>query len=403
METQGNEVASFATPILDLESPYPKPSIPPWLYGSLIALIVALGTVFVQVFADSVPIWVSKTIELLTTASLGSDSSDNLYVFFLLLVPAIAIHESGHALVAIAMGFKVVALKIGPFIIFGRRRLSHQPEASGFVAIELDVIRRIRKRYLWVVAAGPLANVMTGAILDVLAPHFSGILNTLCRQGATVSWLLACLSLIPSSSLALASDGYKIRLLLEGGRRYKQWLASRAIADAIIKGKGADDVRKTWLRRCASADRDTPMSYVAKIVLFAKACESKDVDAAAGHLEHILQGMYRGSERNRDKWALESAVFQAWYKRDLAKASAWHKRIQAPSNINQTDQARFNIAYHSCEGNFSKALECWEIGYKLVDGLSSSRKAKSLQSWTEWRKEIEERALECAQVETASQ
>ena len=338
-------------------------------------------------------------LEFLGTAVLGSDSSDELYAVYLMFLPMVAIHELGHVVADLAVGFRVVTVKIGPIVVYGQRSLGKSIDALGFVICEIDRIRRIRSRYFAAVVGGPLANLIVAGLLTILRSQTSSFASTLCHQGASVALLLAALSLVPYHASGVSSDGYKLRLLLRGGPRYVEWLATRAIVNELLKGKKIEQIKNTWLKRATSSGQLAPTAFTATVVLYAREYEMKNIERAAELLEHILTLASRGSDRKRDLWALEAASFQAWHRRDRVKADTWRRRVENFDALSPIQKARFEVAYHSCEGNFAKAMENWEVGRKYLEGTGSTPLNETrLQSWLKWRSQLEERANQATPI-----
>jgi Peptidase family M50 len=94
--------------------------------------------------------------------------------FFAILLANTAVHELGHATVAWALGHRVRAVSVGPFIFScgptGHKfqiRLARILDHSGYVRSVPGSIQNIRRDQIAIVAAGPTVSLM-GGLLSLL-------------------------------------------------------------------------------------------------------------------------------------------------------------------------------------------------------------------------------------------
>ncbi|MGR4876274.1 M50 family metallopeptidase [Pseudoxanthomonas sp. LARHCG66] len=123
--------------------------------------------------------WVVGIAALLTAAG-ALPNSHPLPVFtcLVMVLPAIAIHEAGHALAARWHGMRVIEMHIGLLNIMPlsrglRWRLASPPKGvGGLVNSVPDPSRPLKPAMLWLMAGGPLANLV--AALASLPPAVWG-------------------------------------------------------------------------------------------------------------------------------------------------------------------------------------------------------------------------------------
>jgi Zn-dependent protease len=92
--------------------------------------------------------------------------------FFAFILVNVALHEAGHAMVALAVGYKLQIVSIGPLSfspdhsrVRFRFDLARLFESGGYIGASPVSDCNLRLKEIAVVAAGPAANVLTGLIL----------------------------------------------------------------------------------------------------------------------------------------------------------------------------------------------------------------------------------------------
>ncbi len=281
-------------------------------------------------------------------------------------------------------------MKVGPFWLIGRdRRVLVGPhDLFGFVMVDFPVIRRVRRRYLWLVIGGPLANLIVGLLLHAVAFVSAGEFAVYIGTAGTVSLWLAALNLIPTKSTSAGSDGWQIIRLFRKRAIYASWLASLALNIASANGARPSVWRRRWLEKSVAGDPKDPSHFAAHVRYYAWASDQKNIQLAADHLERVLSLGGTG-KCTRDFCSSEAAIFQAWHKRDAAKSEAWAERT---SNFSTVQQLRYFISIRCCRGEFESAIVEWEKGLSLLQSISPSKQGNSIiESWKEWRDEIEVR------------
>ena len=139
--------------------------------------------------------------------------------FSLLALAAVLIHEAGHAAAAVLLGFRVIAVRVGPFQIKRPKSwnwtLSRNDVLSGFVQAQFRELpgRWARWRCLAFFLAGPFANIGPALLTAPLLRGDSAAANLLSLF-MLVSALVGTANLIPFRTRGIRSDGAKICQLL---------------------------------------------------------------------------------------------------------------------------------------------------------------------------------------------
>ncbi|HTX39436.1 MAG TPA: M50 family metallopeptidase [Bryobacteraceae bacterium] len=160
-----------------------------------------------------------------------------LAVFLLLLWVNVALHECGHALAAVAVGFRLKVLAVGPLVFTknaGRLRVGFAWRglllSSGYMGAVPDSPRRFRLRQTMVVAAGPVASLLAGGIFLGIAFLLPGTraqnLWGLMAMAAVIGFYVGTINLLPLGYC----DGTMLFHLLLGTRRGEE------LTNLILRG-----------------------------------------------------------------------------------------------------------------------------------------------------------------------
>lgn len=188
---------SSGTPILDRAAPLPEPVAPSAgtrvLFGTGIALCVAIVALLVlrqPPFVESLHKWALSQFEQLFPDSLTPAGIVFVGVIGILIGFSVtAIHELGHLIVGVVVGFRCNSLFLGPLQFNAPFRLSLNPDLRswwhGGVTLVPDQPEKIRAGAIAMVFAGPAANLLTGCAI-LLLPYTKGFF----------SWLFVVASLL---------------------------------------------------------------------------------------------------------------------------------------------------------------------------------------------------------------
>lgn len=142
---------------------------------------------------------------------------------------AIGVHELGHALLGRWQGFQFQWLTVGPFRWQReakriRLRWNTSLAAAGGLLVSVPLgDHQLRRRYLRVVAGGPLASLLLasaalGGYVLLSTPAFNKLLGFSLFTTATVSGAITLATLLPLHLGGFASDGARLLTLWRGGR-----------------------------------------------------------------------------------------------------------------------------------------------------------------------------------------
>ncbi len=339
----------------------------------------------------------TKSVEQANRAGSGLGPLTFIAAFIL----AITIHELGHLVAGWAVGFHFSFVYIGPFSLRLEHgalkiRIRREMPALGYAGMHADRVRRLRRRMLIYIAAGPAANLMSVPLTMLLVnTAFPGLGETwpgsLAGQFGVLSLLLGVINLIPFGSRPI-SDGARIAMLLSSRERARRWISSMAIGTQGRNGVRPRYWRKTWLK-AASSLRDTSVDeFSGNWSAYVAANDRKDELAASAHLERCLELSSLLRPSVRDIVAQEAAVFSAWFRGNAPLAEKWVSQVKKPKLMQRLLRIRLAVALPCGRHDFDAAIARWQEGAAFIDKLPATVQSERLkESWLEWRSEIEER------------
>jgi hypothetical protein len=333
-----------------------------------------------------------------------------LLVFAIFL--AITIHELGHLIAGWAVGFRFSVIRIGPFSLnleHGKLRIRMRREMSvlGYAGMHIDSVRRLHRRMLIYIAAGPVANLLsvpaTVLLINYVFPRAGeSWIAVPAAEFAVISLLFAILSFVPIQS-GLLSDGARIDMLLRSRNRSRRWLNIAAIGMASSRGVRAKDWSRTNLQRATSVRDNSFDTFTGNWLAYLSANDKKEAFTAAGYLEGCLEFAHRLSHSLRDLVSQEAAVFSAWFRDDGALADKWLTQVKRPAQIQRLVRLRLNVAVLCAHRDYDAAALAWQEGLTFIERNTAGEPQKRLkESWMEWQEEIRERQSHTPAVMTGA-
>jgi hypothetical protein len=152
------------------------------------------------------------------------------------LLAALAIHETGHVLAGLAVGFRFHSMRVGrlrltrPFQWSWSRPVGS--DALGMATLFPIGTRRIRSRAFCVIVGGATANFATAGLLTAI-PFNKGPF-----YGAFLFWsvIVGMINLASFQRGTFRSDGRRLVTLLRHPAQGRRWLALLALAGELSDG-----------------------------------------------------------------------------------------------------------------------------------------------------------------------
>lgn len=323
--------------------------------------------------------------------------------YFGMIFCVIVVHECGHLLAGWSVGFRFSRIAIGPFCLkieHGRLKVEARGRlagASGYAGMHVNRIRRLRRRLRIFTAGGPLANLLSFALIVVLLDHSPPWMRTPWIRlpadlFAQISLIIGLVNLIPVSVGALFTDGARIAMLSRSRSRARRWLSIAALGEQTQKGVRPKNLKRTWLHAASSVHDGSVDEVASNWLAYASASDWKDDDAAALHLERCLELMHLLGPSTRNVFTLEAAVFTAWSRRNPGIAQKWFDQVKNLKTLTPLQRIRVDVALLCGRQEFDLALVRSQEGAALIAKLPVSPTQNRLrEGWSEWQEEIRQR------------
>src|SRR5215475_11530878 len=314
MRATDAETQTNSTPILDRLVPLPPPE-PPGSGGG-IAIVVGLG-LFITAsiiwrFWGPISLWpwaLTKFAHWFPGAWTGARFISVCLALFAVTFVVVVIHEVGHALVGVCVGYRFNSLRVGPLLFEHPFRISFYrgsgAASGGWASMVPGKRDKPLLRTLALVIGGPAANLLS-AVVALLLPFEQGFSVTvfiLVSIGACVGELL------PFRTRISASDGSRIWMLLRDRRRSERWLAILKLGAQIKDGALPESLPADCLAK-AIAIRDNSVDTVVSHAIAYSAAFHQRRDAQSGQLlETSLQYSSYAAPAVREAMMCDAAVF----------------------------------------------------------------------------------------------
>jgi hypothetical protein len=266
--------------------------------------------------------------------------SDSLVLIVGALLITALLHEMGHASTGLALGMKLRMFVVGPFqwrIRDGRWQfkfvLSQAFSMGGATALVPTNPWQLRWREISMIAAGPVANLITGLIATVAALAAKGqpyerywLILTIF---STLSLVTFVVNLIPFRPEAAYSDGARIYQLLGGGpwadlHRTFSIATSTLVTQLRPKDFDIDAIQRAELS-FTQGNQALLLRLFAASYFTDRGMISQARDAVAD-----AERIYQESASNISAELHTDFVFSSAYlRRDAAKARLWWERMEA--------------------------------------------------------------------------
>jgi hypothetical protein len=387
------ETRADATPILDREAPLP-PRTPPG--SGLIMVLAVWWGVFLVITAcwllDRPPIvrqwfltgfrpWLLDQCARIGSVGLGFSV---LCAFYLM----IAIHELGHLVVGLCVGFRCRSLRIGPLVFSPPLRLSLYRGPGAIVNGVAELMPVAADKLAWrgvaMVLGGPAANFLS-ALAVFLLPFpltaFSGFFIA-CSIANGLS------DLVPFESRLGVSDGKRIWMLLRQPERGARWLALFRLAGELSDGVLPEALSTEFLAK-AIAVRDASADTVsAHLIAYSAAFHEHNDTEAARRLETCLEYSGYATPIVREALMSDAAVFQARRRKRVDLANQWLAQIPLTTQ-NAWFRSRSEAAILEAKGDADAAIAKLADGEKAILALTKSAQRDALERLLErWKSEL---------------
>ena len=319
----------------------------------------------------------------------------------LLLIPVailaltILVHELGHLVVSLLVGFRFVMFTAGPLKIYAdgpRLRVAwHWKLALG--GMSLCVPRNpaklqaggLERRVAAMVMAGPLANLGLAGVAAVLARQpGSDVAGALFLSGlAFLSGLMGLINLIPLRANGLSADGQRAWDLLRGTPDARRWVALWSLLAFAAGGVRPRDQDFNLITQALTLPDDSVDHISAVTWAYYAAFDRQDWAEARRWLHELEERLGVLAEGIRASYLLEVAFFAAAIDRDAPRARALLAQAKRPLLPSESTQARVDAALLLAEDQPGQAIQRAREALAALDRDQNPGMAIAERDWVQ--------------------
>ncbi|HKV63006.1 MAG TPA: site-2 protease family protein [Candidatus Acidoferrum sp.] len=317
----------------------------------------------------------------------GAASNISLFVVSTVLIAfaVVAIHELGHILAGLAVGFRFNTMRIGPFQFDRPFRISRYrgPGAwtGGGASLLPGNTDNLALHAVIMIAAGPVANILTGSAL-LFVPYSKGYFSWVfitCSMIGGVGELL-----IPFRTPFLVSDASRIWMLLRNRQSGERWLAIIKLGTELNEGVMPESLSAEFLAKAVAVCDLSPDTVTAYALAYSAAFHRHNDAEAAQALETCLQFSSCVAPVIREALMSDAAVFQARKRKRVDLAEQWlasmPQTTQRPG-LRSRVQAGILEAQGDCQGALKKLDEVEKAAHTLPNQAQRELSLRFLRRW----------------------
>ena len=304
--------------------------------------------------------------------------------FYLML----AIHELGHVVAGLSVGFRCRSYRVGPLLFNRPFRVSIYQGPGAVVQGVAELIPVATDTLAWrgvaMVLGGPAANFLSAMVMLSLPFPISAF------SGFFIAFSIAngMNDLIPFESRLGVSDGRRIWMLLRQPQHGERWLAllhlGGELTDCVLpEALSADFLAKAMAVRDDSAD--TVKAYA---IAFSAALHQQKDSEAAQRLETCLAHSSHATPFLREAMMSEAAVFQARRRKRPDLAMHWLAGIPERTQ-HQWFRSRAEAAILEAKGDVIGAMaKLAEIETAILATSKNAQRETLLRLLQRWKSDL---------------
>jgi len=385
------------TPILDREAPLPEPSAPGpgsrvllGLFAGLCLAVAASLVLWHPPFVEALHEWTLTQVEGLFPGSWTFGRILFVGLFSILIGFSVtAIHELGHLIAGVCVGFRCSSLYLGPLQFNAPFRISLNPDSRSWWHGGVKLVHgdhdKLTARAIAMVFAGPAANLLTGCAV-LLLPFPRGFFSWLFIVASIAAGVAELL--LPLRGATFVFDGRRIWMLLRDRARGERWLAlMRLIADARA-GVLPESTPAALLAKATAVRDDSADTVTAHAFAYSAAFHQHKDGEAAQRLETCLAHSGHVPPVLREALISDAAVFQARRRKRADLADQWLAAMPAKTQ-HRWFRSRAEAAILEAKGDTAGALEKLTEVEAAIRRLPESAQRETLLRLLErWKNEL---------------
>jgi hypothetical protein len=308
----------------------------------------------------------------------------SLAAFYLM----VAVHELGHVVVGLCVGFRLRSLRVGPFVLIPPSRVSFYRGPGAMIngSAELTPVEtdQLRLRGMAMILGGPAANLLSAMavlLLPVPITAFSAIFIAL-------SIVNGVNDLFPLESRLGISDGRRIWMLLRQRERGERWLALLRLGDELNDGVLPESLSDDCLAKAIAIRDDSADTVTAHAIAYSAAFHRHKDREAGQLLETSLAYSSYALPVVREALMSDAAVFQARRRKRADLAERWLDKIPVTTK-NAWFRTRAEAAILEAQGNVHGAVgKLAEVEVTMLRFPKMAQRETLLQLLQRWKSEL---------------
>ncbi len=243
----------------------------------------------------------------------------------------ILLHELGHLTGGLLVGFEFSFVTTGPLRIYkqdDRIHISWNKSFElwgGIAACYPKDFQNLRQRMFVMVAGGPVASLLIGAILWFSAPLAAASWLPIIKVLGATSLALGIVNVIPMRNGRFQSDGGKLLTILQGGPACDRMIAITTLAVQIMDGIRPRDLQPALIAMLQPVKDLTAETFGAAFLVSQYHFDKGDYTATAEILDHMLANVSAFAHFQRPFIYLEAAFWEARMRNNPVKAREYQE------------------------------------------------------------------------------
>ena len=328
-----------------------------------------------------------------------------LVLVIILLV--LAIHEIGHVLAGILVGFEFRMITVGPFML---RKEATQPDKKqlrfrwntrlntmGGLALCLPRSdNKLRSNFIKFIAGGPLASLLLALLAGLVYWFFyrdtqAFFVRSFWQFTAFMSGAIFLTTIIPMRSGGFFSDGARMLNLLRGGPKAEVDLAILTSTAAATSGIRPRDMNIASLQKILDSGYEHPFIPYLHLYLYAYLMDWGKSSEALVHLQKTVEQIDKIPAGYQATIWLEVAFYKAYYQQDLSEAEVAFQQAKISAIIPKHLIYKSEATIAWLKGERELALAKAQEAMKALDQSMDAGGAIAEKEWLEeFMKKLEE-------------
>jgi hypothetical protein len=239
----------------------------------------------------------------------------------------VLIHEVGHVVGGLLVGFRFNYIRVGPFTIDRSGKITQHwtwyDLASGQTRATPVSGKALRWSYCLHIAAGPAANLITAFCAFKMMPRNNSLPAAVVLAVFLGSTFMGLVNLFPARANGRMLDGLRIWILLFTRKRRDRMLLLLTFSADIRRGDPKAFMADSNLEPSSRIIDGSGEQVAANWLAFYKATAAKDHKLAGRCLEKCLVAASSVAADPREELTIEAARFQALRRRRFDLARQW--------------------------------------------------------------------------------